>query len=299
MHSTDATPTPSPVQTARFADGPDCVLINPDLTPRDWRAARLRAALHPATVLCGLAGVALAAVAILAGAGTGFVGASACAAGILMAVTAVLVGRRRACRPLIHVAATAEGRAAGMFLRSRALTSDKAQQRTVRSLMQAVAEVHASPARPWLDPAMPVQLHRVAWHVLTFLHRTAPARALLDELASLHEQEPAEIAAARRAVTAADAALDDVSCHAHACASLLRAWEAKLRHADLATRAAATTDTLPRTEELALACSAAAELPPAVFASITAARDLTSAGAFVWEHPPHTWPSSSTRGGLS
>lgn len=59
----------SAVHTGRFPDGPDSMLLNPDISGRRWRAERARAALRPRIVVTGLVGAALTVLASLSASG--------------------------------------------------------------------------------------------------------------------------------------------------------------------------------------------------------------------------------------
>lgn len=61
----DLAGTSTPVRPATFPDGPDALLLNPAVSRSRWRGERVRAALHPITVLAGLIGVAQVTVAAL------------------------------------------------------------------------------------------------------------------------------------------------------------------------------------------------------------------------------------------
>jgi hypothetical protein len=165
-------------------------------------------------------------------------------------------------------------------------------------LIGAVGELYTTPARAWLDPELPREAHRVVWEALCCLDRTRPARALAAQLAA--EPGESELAsAAAAAVAQIDQATADLLFHLYGCVTLTRAWEAKLHHGDLAARTA-TALTVLREIPIGRPVAAAEPLPQSVFAYLTAARDVTDAGPFPWEHPAvvarvRRWSSATVR----
>ncbi|QFU86720.1 hypothetical protein YIM_07545 [Amycolatopsis sp. YIM 10] len=280
-----------PVRAATFPDGPDSMLLNPDITESQWRGERVRAGLRPRIVLTGLAGSALVVLAVVAGAAVVALGV-----GILAASASVFAGCYHAARVLTDHRHPPDrpcrlDRAPGaFFFRSRDFTDLGTAGHAVRALIAGVDELHRSPARAWIDPGVPREVHQVVWQVLCCLDRTRAARSLAGDLAADPDSEVGELAAAaREAVEVIDDALDEVVRHVHGCLVLTRAWEAKLRHGELATRTERTLADLPSPSEVRWLSEAAEALPQSVFAYITAARDITGAGAFPWEQPPSSW----------
>ncbi|GLY68745.1 hypothetical protein [Amycolatopsis taiwanensis] len=279
----------TPVRAAMFSDGPDFLLLNPDIPARRWRGARVRAGLRPRIVFIGLAGAGMAVLAALFG--KGFPALLALSAGTLVVGVSALAGWGSAASVLSdhrHCAVRGcrvERRRGDFVFRSRDFADlGAAADMVVRALIVGVEELHRSPARAWIDPAQLRQVHVVVWEALCCLDRTRAARILADELAADPDTEVGGLAAAtRRAVTAVDDGVDEVARHVHGCLVLARAWEAKLRHADLAARTEHTLDALPGHDDLRRLSEAAEALPRNLFASITAARDITGAGAFPWE----------------
>ncbi|TKG60933.1 hypothetical protein [Prauserella endophytica] len=286
--------TAMPVRAATFPDGPDSMLLNPDIEESQWRGERVRAGLRPRIVLTGLAGAALAALA--AASGGGFAAVFALSAGILAVCASVVAGWYSAARMLTDHR-HAPGRFCRLdrvrgefFFRSRDFADLGTASYAVRTLIAGVDELHRSPARAWIDPGVPREVHRVVWQAVCCLDRTRAARGLAGELATDPDSTVGELAAAaREAVTVIDDALDEIVRHVHGCLVLTRAWEAKLRHDELATRTDHVLATVPGRAELLRLTEAAEALPQTVFAYITAARDITGAGAFPWEQPASSW----------
>ncbi|MFE0025485.1 hypothetical protein [Amycolatopsis sp. NPDC059021] len=282
--------TVMPVRAASFPDGPDSVLLNPDIPQSRWHGERVRAGLCPRIVLTGLAGAALAVLA--AASGSGF----ALGAGILAVGASLFAGWHRAARMLTDHrhdpgSACRLDRARGeFFFRSRDFTDLGTAGHTVRTLIAGVDELYRSPARAWIDPGVPREVHRVVWQALCSLDRTRAARDLADDLAADPDSAVGELAAAaREAVTVIDDALYEVVRHVHGCLVLTRAWETKLRHTALATRTHHILATMPGHVEARRLSETAEALPQTVFHYITAARDITGTGAFPWEQPPSSW----------
>ncbi|GAB3000960.1 MULTISPECIES: hypothetical protein [Amycolatopsis] len=283
-----------PVRAATFPDGPDSVLLNPDIPQARWRGERVRAGLRPRIVLTGLAGAALAALA--AASGSGFAAVFALGAGGLALGVSLFAGWYSAARVL---ADHRHGRGSPcrldrvrgeFFFRSRDFTDLGTASYAVRTLIAGVGELHCGPARAWIDPGVPREVHRVAWQALCCLDRTRAARDLAHELADDPDSAVGELAAAaREAVTVIDDALDEIVRHVHGCLVLTRAWEAKLRHGELAVRTDHILAALPGDAEVRRLSEAAEALPQNVFAYITAARDITGTGAFPWKRPPSSW----------
>jgi hypothetical protein len=279
---------------ALFPDGPDSLLLNPDVPGRRWRCERVRAVLRSRTVLIGLAGAAVVVLVVLAvAAGSVASAVLALCMGIAAPAACLLVGRRSAAGVLTEHR-HGPGRACQLdrvrgefFFRSRDFTGFGTAGDAVRTLVAGVDELDRSPARPWIDPAVPREVHRVVWQTLCCLDRTRAARSLAGELADDPDSAVGELAAAaREAVTVIDDALDEVVRHVHGCLVLTRAWETKLRHGELTARTEDTLAALPGDSEVRQVEQAAEALPQNVFAYITAARDLTGAGEFPWEQYP-------------
>ncbi|HEY2100103.1 MAG TPA: hypothetical protein VGH72_26810 [Pseudonocardia sp.] len=288
--------TATPVRTALFPDGPDSLLLNPDVPEWRWRRERVRAALRPRNVLFGLGGVGLTVLAVLTVAkGSVLAAMPVLGIEIVAFVACLLVGWRSATGVLAdHRHGPARpcrfDRVRGeFFFRSRDVAGLGTAGDTVRTLIAGVDELHRSPARPWIDPAVPGEVHRVVWQALCCLDRTRAARSLTGELADDPDSAVGELAAAaREAVTVIDDALDEVVRHVHGCLVLTREWEAKLRRGDLAARTEGILAALPGEREVRQVAQAAEALPQRVFAYLTAARDLTGAGEFPWEQHPCT-----------
>lgn len=292
----------TPVRMATFPDGPDSVLLSPDIPARRWRGEHIRAGMRPRLVLTGLAGAVLAVLA--ASSGSGFPAVLALSAGVLAVAASALAGWRSALRLLTdhrHGPGTwcRLDRVRGeFFLRSRDFVDLGAAGTVARILITGVDELHRSPARAWIEPSLCGEAHRMVWQALCCLDRTRAARSLAGELSAAPDSDVGELAAAaHQAVSVIDDALDEVARHLRACLILTRAWEAKLRHRDLAARAGHTLALLPDHDHLRRLSETAEALPRTMFAYITAARDVTGAGAFPWEKPPSTWSRHRVRSG--
>ncbi|MYW90486.1 hypothetical protein G3I59_32255 [Amycolatopsis rubida] len=290
-----------PVRAVTFVDGPDSVLLNPHLPPSRWRAERVRAALHPRAVIGVLGGITLTAVAVTSDLGTALV-----CAGVLAAGMGVIIGWERAAGMLTehdHDAASPcrlERRRGEFFFRSRDFTGLGATDTAVRVLIAGVDELHRSPVRAWIDPAVPREMHRIVWQTLQFLDRTRAARSLADELTADPESAVGELgAAARAAVTEIEDVLNEVVLRMHGCLVLTRAWEAKLRRAELAAGTEEALTALPEHCEARRLLQAAEALTQNMFACITAARDVVDAGGFPWEQPVESWPQPGCRAAAS
>ncbi|MFI7122657.1 hypothetical protein [Amycolatopsis sp. NPDC049868] len=280
----------SPVLDGVFPDGHDTVLLNPAVTARQWRRWQILATVRPETVLKGLVSAIVVGLALVAG--NGFAGKFILAAVVLIVV---LAGWRAACTVReyrgLHEETPRTRLRSGEGRRSRDFADlGPETARLVRELLAGVDELHRTPARAWIDPALPGEAHRVVWQALCCLDRSRDARALAEELATDPDAGEDLVAAAREAVTTIDHGLREVAWHLHGCLLLTRAWEAKLRHTDLTHRTGHVLAALPGHDHLRRLAHAAEALPQNVFAHVTAARDLTQAGEFPWERPSAEWP---------
>ncbi|MFD2414826.1 hypothetical protein [Amycolatopsis pigmentata] len=289
FHPDRAAPGPGhgvPVSVGEFDDGPDLMLWNPHLFRASRRREALRAMLSARVVLCGLSGIAFVVVGALREVGfdavlTIVLGALALAGATLAAVVSLawfeidhVHKRGQRCR--------LERQPGEFFYRTRDFTDlGTTTSDTVSEVVEALHQLHVTPARVWLDPALPRHAHVVAWDALRCLDHTRAARALVHEPGT-GDKLGQLTAAANGAITGIDRAVAEVAAHLHACIALTQAWTVKLRHAGIQARAQAALDTLP--EGWAARIAAEAEtLPQDVFAYVTAARDITGAGPFPWE----------------
>lgn len=275
-----------PVSVGEFDDGPDLMLWNPHFSRASRRREALRAMLSVRVVLCGVSGIALVVVGALREVGFGALltialGALALAGATLATVVSLasfeidhVHKRGQRCR--------LERQPGEFFYRTRdfadlgTTTTD-----TVSEVVEALYHLHVTPARVWLDPALPRRAHVVAWEALRCLDRTRAARTLVHE-SGTGDKLGQLIAAANGAITGIDRAVAEVVTHLRACIVLTQAWTIKLRHAGIRSHAQAVLDALP--EGWAARIAAEAEtLPQDVFAYVTAARDITGAGPFPWE----------------
>ncbi|WP_410658360.1 hypothetical protein [Amycolatopsis sp. lyj-112] len=280
----------SPVLDGVFPDGPDTVLLHPTVTARHWQRRQVLAAVRPGTVLKGLAGATVVGFALVAG--NGFAGKFIFTAVVLIVV---LAGWRATCAaregrgPHGDTSRTRLRRGEGWRSRDFAdLGADTA--RLVRELLAGVDELHRTPARAWINPALPGEAHRVVWEALCCLDRGRDARVLAEELATDPDAGEDLVAAVRQVACTIDHDLAEVARHLRGCLLLTRAWEAKLRRTDLTRRTDRVLAALPGRDELRRLAGAAEALPQNVFAHVTAARDLAQAGEFPWERPPVEWP---------
>jgi hypothetical protein len=151
---------------------------------------------------------------------------------------------------------------------------------SVHTIISTVQAVHTSPASTWLAPHHLREVHRVAWDILHALDRTQTLRRLADD--SRCQAFPDDLLGARSRLTAVDDALDGVVNYLRQVAFLVQAWEQKLTETELRSHLRAELDTVS-CEPFVLPVRRAESLTEEVFAYITAARDVTNAGAFVWE----------------
>jgi hypothetical protein len=277
---------PRPVTSGLFPDGTDLLIWNPQLPSRRWRREAVRASIDGKSMRWGAYGVAAV--------GLGLGPASGIAAALLILFGLAWLGLAAA-RLVIFSSnweiehdhpkgkrCRLERRPGEFFYRKRDFADlGPRVASAVAYLIDAVSYLHRTPARSWLDPELPDRVHRVVWEALSCVDRTRAARVLAQKLTAESDEEELA-AAARLAIGTLDEALDELVAHLRACVTLTVAWEQKLRHADLADRVETTVQAL---QEIPLRSAAddAAELPPAVFAWLTAARDLTDAGPFAWE----------------
>ena len=275
-----------PVIAGEFADGPDTAMWNPHLSRARYRWAEARAALPFTVVLGGLVGAGL--VALGCSLIDGFTAVLAIGIGVLVLGSTAFIAwanfdsftfdhmhkRGRRCYleqcPGEYFYRTADFSALGAEVRD-----------TVAALVDAVAQLHRSPSRAWLDPTSPDEAHRVAWEALCCLDRTRAARVLVRQL----QADPAAselYAAVCDALAVIDRALGEVLTRLQNCVTLTRAWEVKLHHIDLRVRTEITLEALRDIQPSRLV-AAAEPLPQNVFAYVTAARDVTGTGSFPWE----------------
>lgn len=160
-------------------------------------------------------------------------------------------------------------------------------------VVTVVRAVHTSPAAAWLDPGHLRDVHCVAWETLRVLEASRPLRHALADVRSRRDVDlTGDVATARSSVAAVDDALDRVVTCLLQTEALLRSWEQKLVDIELRTRIRADLDLMPP-DPGAAALRRAESVVVGVFATITAARDLTDAGPFPWERPLRSSPSSS------
>ncbi|WP_409496099.1 hypothetical protein [Amycolatopsis sp. cmx-11-12] len=291
MRNHDSPATVPPVLDCVLPDGYDTVLLNPAITPRQWRRRQAFGLVRPMTILKGLVAAGLAMQ--ISGAGHGFgekLGIGMVTLILVLGVLRVLnrpagenpFERERAPRPRLR---------RGEFFRRHDFDDFGADSRElVAELLAGVEELHRSPARAWLDPALLGEIHTVVWRALCCLDRSRDARALADEIAAELDAGDTLAAVTWQAVDDVDTSLRDVARHVQGCVVLCRAWEQKMRRQELVDRASDTLTTAPGRDHLASLSQDSDTLPRSVFAHVTAARDITHSGPFPWEQPPSEWP---------
>lgn len=169
--------TAMPVRAATFPDGPDSVLLNPDIPRARWRGERVHAGLRHRFVLTGLAGAALAPLTAVSC--SGFAAVFFLGAGILALGMSLLAGWCSAAGMLTDHRHPADSpcrldRVRGeFFFRSRDFTDLGTASYAVRTLIAGVDELHRSPARAWIDPAVPRRC--IGWCGRRCAAWTAPA----------------------------------------------------------------------------------------------------------------------------
>ncbi|MFJ7218928.1 hypothetical protein [Amycolatopsis sp. NPDC098790] len=277
---------PDAVTACDFDDGPDIMLWNPALTSKRWRRQCRRvfvARLFTTRGAVGLLALVLLldlhatdnlAGALAVGGAIALLLSAFCDAGITAACLATDHHHGRRCR--------LERCPGEFFFRSDDFVDlGAAAHHAAGTLIDLVGELHETPARAWLDPELPIRAHQVVWDGLTRLSRTAAARRHATRLAAT-PGETDLAAATATAIAEFDALLGELLFHLQGCVTLIREWEAKLRHIELVER----TDTVQfdlQAEAIRSMVDDADELQKSVFAYITAARDLTGAGRFPWE----------------
>ncbi|MEV6445143.1 hypothetical protein [Amycolatopsis sp. NPDC051716] len=281
---------PDAVTVGDFADGPDIMLWNPALTTRHWRWQVLRGFLARSVSARCAAG--LLALALVLG-----IGAAESLGGALAVVDAIALLLSGLCDAVITAACLAtdhqhqpgrrcplERSPGDFFFRSDDFVDlGTAAHHTAGLLIDLVGELHATPARDWIDPELPERAHQTVWDALTRLTRTAPARRHAARLAALPGETDLATATAA-AITEFDTLLGELAFHLQGCVTLTREWEAKLRHAELVDHTSAVHAEL-HAASIRPMVEVAEELPKSVFAYVTAARDLTGTGRFPWELP--------------
>ncbi|WP_143086495.1 hypothetical protein [Amycolatopsis saalfeldensis] len=275
------------VRAARFDEEPDGVLWNPHLSTarRAWEMRRT--VFSRGVPFLGVGGGLFVLIGFAAGSGFAVLGALMLLCGIgvgLGNLRCLVIGR------CIHLDGLCRlDEVAGIVLfRCRDFTGMGASAHAIASrVIDAVDELRDTPARAWLDPALPSTAHRLAWEVLGCLDRTRTARILALQLA----QRPAHSDLAdslAEAIAALDHRLDDAVQALAGCATLAREWTRALHDAELrhhgeqelrSTRMIAPDDLTAAAESLLLQ----------TFCRVTAARDLTGGGPFPWEQPRSAW----------
>ncbi|MEU4524742.1 hypothetical protein AB0F52_39235 [Amycolatopsis sp. NPDC024027] len=281
---------PDAVTVGDFADGPDIMLWNPTVTTNRWRWQVLRALLARLLSTRCVAGLLVLTLVLGTGAAETLGGALTVGGAIALVLSGLCdAGITAACLPTDHQhqhgrCCPLERSPGEFFLRSDDFADlGAAAHHTAGLLIDLTGELHATPARNWIDPELPDRAHHAVWDALTRLTRTAAARRHAARLAAIPGE--ADLAATTATVIAEfDTLLDELVFHLQGCVTLTREWEAKLRHAELVEHTSAVQTEL-HAASIRPMVEVAEELPKSVFAYVTAARDLTGAGRFPWELP--------------
>lgn len=147
-------------------------------------------------------------------------------------------------------------------------------------IITTVRGICTSPATTWLDPRHLREIHQVAWDALQALEKIRDLRKLVED--PRYQAIANDLADAQACLSVVDDTLDDVVDYLQQVMLLIQAWEQKLTEADLRSRLHAEVDNIP-TSSLASTHHRAESVTEGVFAYVTAARDVTNAGSFVWE----------------
>ncbi|MFE0024103.1 hypothetical protein [Amycolatopsis sp. NPDC059021] len=276
--------TPPPVTVGDFAEGPDMMLWNPDLPRARWHRERVRAFCSRSVVHAGLCGALVLILGLAAG-------------DTVLTVTFIVLGTIVLCGGVVigvvnlgycasdhqHTGGPCHLEIPGeFFFRTKDFTDmGPATGRIAVRVMEAVAHLHTTPARGWLDPDLPRSAHRLAWQTLSSLETTRTTRALADQLAA----EPGYGGLAEtleEAIAGIDHRLTAVAEQLTGCVVLTREWSRKLHDADLRDRVDRELAVLAGVAGKDLIVGSEALLQT-TFTSVTAARDLTNAGSFPWE----------------
>jgi hypothetical protein len=277
---------PEPVTEGDFADGPDVMLWNPALTAKRWRSVSIYAFVARCCTTQFVIGLLVLALgiriaesisgALLVGGAGALVLSCLCDA----AMTVICLDtdhshpRGRPCR--------LERSPGEFFLRGRDFADlGPRAHYAAKQLIDLTGELHSTVVRGWLPSGLPEKANQLAWEALIRLDRSRTARQNGDKLAEVPGE--AELASAvAAAVEKFDDDLDELIFELQSCATLTRAWEAKLRHDQFVGHAVVVQDEL-QAASIGPVVALAEELPRSVFAYVTAARDLMAAGPFPWE----------------
>lgn len=151
---------------------------------------------------------------------------------------------------------------------------------TVSAIIAAVRDIYASPVAAWLDRQHLREIHQVAWDALCILDRTRTIRALVED--PRYQSISDDLLDARARLTAVDDTLEGIANCLHQGTLLAQAWEQKLAESELRSQLRTQIDNIPD-GLIASTLRRAESLAESVFAYVTAARDVTNAGPFVWE----------------
>jgi hypothetical protein len=289
----------APVTIGEFSDGPEVMLWNPELSPARWSREVLRAFFSGGVVRTGICGAVLVVLGIsfaVDGAAPVFI-----SVGVIITCCGAIAGlvniscfatdhRHDASSGPCHL----EGKPGEFFFRVRDFTSmgpsvgDVAEQ-----LIGAVATLHATPARAWLDPDLPYTAHRLAWDALRRLDRTREIRSLAVGLASGSDQVTL-VETVDRSVAMSDQWLAEVAWHLTGCAVLAREWSEKLDAMEMRAYVEEELESLRAVRHGDDLAAASETLLQKAYGHVTAARDLTHAGPFPWEQARSAWHNDTS-----
>lgn len=266
-----------------FADGPDVMLWNPALAANHWRREAIRAFVSRCCTTPFVVGLVVLALGIrIAESIPGALmvgGAGALVLSCLCDAATTVI-----CLDIDHTHSRCRlERSPGEFFfrcRDFADLGPRAHHAATR-LIDLTGDLHSTAVRGWLASGLDEEAHQLVWEALIRLDRSRTARQKATQLAEVPGES--ELASAvTAAVEELDDELDELVFQLQSCVTLSRAWELKLRHAELAEHAVAVQDEL-QAASTSEVTALAEELPRSVFAYVTAARDLTAAGPFPWE----------------
>lgn len=148
------------------------------------------------------------------------------------------------------------------------------------TIIATIRGIYVSPAVTWLEPQHLHEIHQVAWDALCVLDQTRDLRKLVDD--PRYQVISDDLVDAQARLSVVDDTLDRIVNCLCQVTLLIQAWEQKLTEADLRSQLCAEVDNVPASS-MASTLRRAEALTESVFAYVTAARDVTNAGSFVWE----------------
>ncbi|MFD8494883.1 hypothetical protein [Amycolatopsis sp. NPDC059657] len=153
----------------------------------------------------------------------------------------------------------------------------------VTSLVESLHFLHSEPAARWLDATLLSDAHIAAWQVLSIVDSVKPVRLAVKQ-ARVDQELDGLVRSVDADLGALDAGVAWVAECLRQTVALVVVWTANVDALATAARLRAELETtvVPSIDP---AVHAAESVPEAVFAYVTAARDLTGTGPFAWEHP--------------